>query len=361
MHNNIKISRLTREELNNAEYANFLREIFTLTDVTSRIACSKWLFQDNPESPTSEDLPIYICWKGNNILGQLGIMPSRALVGGEFVNIGWCVDFHVSSKAQRQGVGANLLKAAYSDFTILSTLGQSELAYKLFIKSGWSDCGAMTYCKQIFNVPLTVPKILLQRLNIFAKRKIPYKKLPSWDGNRLNSVSFEPIDSYTQCKSILETAKRLNPGCFVNKNVDFMNWRYIECPQSPYLNLKLTHCEIEAVAVLRLYELDGWRRGRLVDFICSGTSDDKVITIFMKAVEAFARKSGVEIFECETSDIHAVGTLFCNAFSSRAKSKKFLYSRRDAEQQLVLQIENWRLYPGDCDVDIVTYMNELAS
>jgi GNAT superfamily N-acetyltransferase len=83
-----------------------------------------------------DDLPIYVFLDGDEPVGQLGILPCPTMLKGERVRNGWCVDFYVMKRAQRGGVGGKLLKAAYADFSLLSTLGQSDLAYNFFSKMG---------------------------------------------------------------------------------------------------------------------------------------------------------------------------------------------------------------------------------
>ena len=354
MSSTFHISRLTRAELHGPTYGAFLKEIFALDDVGQHLAWLDWLFLGNPEVPQTEDLTIYTCWMDTEIVGQLGVLPCPTSLRGEHLLNGWCVDFHVLKRAQRQGLGEKLLRAAFADFPMLSTLGQSDLSRNLFIKLGWLHVGSMTCRKTLLNPHRSLPKTLLLRAGLLPRQRRPYQTLPGWAGSAVGPVTVTALADFTGHEDLLRSRNRESAHCFAERSVEFMNWRYADCPQKPYAKLLLTHDGEKAIAVLRLYSMDGWYRGSLVDLLCDGTLRGDKMKLFMRAVEHFAAKSGIEVFEIETSDSRVLDALARGPLQVRTQTYRFLYGSLDGLPPKT-SMEEWLLFAGDCDSDIVNW------
>ena len=81
----------------------------------------------------------------------------------------------------------------------------------------------------------------------------------------------------------------------------------------------------------------------------------------MLAVQELMRADGVEIFECQTSDPDVLAALPDARFSGREKGRWFVYGRMDGRPFPRLAVSDWRLYAGDCDLDVFAARNAAAS
>jgi len=323
-----------------------------MEDVNSRVAWIKWLFQDNPAVAESESLTIYTYCDDKGIVGQLGILPCPTFLHGNFVRNGWCVDFHVLERAQRKGVGGKLLQAAYTDFEMLSTLGQTDLSYNLFLKLGWHQIGLMTSCKRLLNIQRAIPKMLIHKAKMFKPNQCAHQVIHGWSGDVIGTVAVKILSNLSGCEELMADRNSYTQKCFVKKTVELMNWRYVNCPQEPYTILLLNHGGAQAIAVLRLYTINGWRRGHLIDLLYGGTMSADQVSVIMHAIEIFMSKSGVEVFEAETSDAQVLNWFASGPLSVKTQTTRFLYGTPDGSV-FPTAMRDWMLFTGDCDIDIV--------
>lgn len=350
---NTDCSRLTREAFYGSNYGEFLQERFPLNEVNRQRTFAQWLYVLNPEMEGREDLSIYVCWHDGKPVGQLGILPFKGFMRGEPINGGWCVDFYVSPKAQRGGVGRKLLQAAHSDFPILSTLGQTDLAYNFFLKNNWRLNGALTCCKQLLNLRTSIPKMVLRKAKLFPHSGGSGVSIPCRFSPAVGTMSVTELTDFSEQGPLFE-ARNSGKRSFVVRSIDFMKWRYLDCPHGKYSILRLDHEGESAIAVMRLYRYARWKRGQLVDLIYRGGLEAEHVATFVSTVSAIALASGVEVFEIETSDTKVLQACPDHAFSSRVESMRLLCGCADGSQPKEIPIHDWRLYTGDCDVDIVT-------
>jgi hypothetical protein len=166
--------------------------------------------------------------------------------------------------------------------------------------------------------------MLLHRAKLLSPHVSPYRNLPGRDGEIMGPVSIEPLVDFTGYEALISS--RNNDGRDnVSRTVEFLNWRFAKCPLASYVKLLLTHGGEEALAVMRLSEVGGWNRGQLVDLIYDGATGVGAMPAFMQAVELYAAKSGVEIFEYETSDINVLNAFSSCTTSVKTQTRRLLY------------------------------------
>ncbi|MCR9293394.1 MAG: GNAT family N-acetyltransferase [bacterium] len=344
------IRRLPRDALAGGDYKAFIQPLFGGQYVTQRIGYLEWLLAGNPFLAEEQDLPIFIYQQGGQMLGQLAIIPADLTVHGEEYRGGWCIDFFVSPNAQRQGVGIQLLQAATQDFPLLMTLGQTDLAYRFFIKHGWHACGAMTQWRCIVNLSRTLPKLLMRKLRVTSGRAAQLTSpdpLPDYDRNGLRMrrcTTTEDLEAYVEFAS--------PRSLHIHRPTEFLRWRYLDCPFAEYHLLRIAFEGTPTlVAALRIGELGGWLQCNVVDVMYPDDLPDEILAEFSHALKYYAARCGAEMLECRTSDFRLLRSFGESIFTSQADAQRFMYGMQGGSPGGELSIDECRLFGADCDVD----------
>ena len=345
------ISRLGRIELTGRDYSTFIQPLFRGDKVADRIRYIEWLLGNNPTLPARDALPIFVYRDSSEPIGQLGIIPVETVFGGEKLLGGWCVDFFVSPKAQRRGIGAKLLHAAYEDFPLLLTLGQTDLAFNLFSKLGWHDCGTLTLYRTLLNHTTTVPKLLLKKAGLsFGGKKRSESHRPFSAKNEHATV--EELTSFSDFE--IPQLHDDSDEFYVQRSEQFMDWRYLEVPFASYTVLSIClNGRTNIAAVLRMTEENSWSKAKLIDLLYPFNISTHDLNKALNLIKAFVSSRGAEHFECKTSDHKLLEALPKSMFSTSTPAERFLYSTADGIKQPVVSIDKWKLYVGDCDLDSV--------
>ena len=343
------ISRLGRIELTDRDYSTFIQPLFGGNKIADRIRYIEWLLGNNPNLPAKDALPIFVYRDSSEPIGQLGVIPVETVFGGKKLLGGWCVDFFVDPKAQRRGIGAKLLHAAYEDFPLLLTLGQSDLAFNLAHKLGWHDCGALTLCRTLLNHTTTVPKLLLKKAGLsFSGKKRSESHRPFSAKNE--DATVEELTSFSD----FEIPQLHDDGdeFYFQRSEQFLDWRYFDVPFASYTVLGIClNGRTNIAAVLRMSEENSWSKAKLVDLLYPFDIPAHDLKRALKIIKSFASSRGVEYFECKTSDQKLLEVLPKSMFSTSTPAERFLYSTADGIKQPVVSIDKWKLYVGDCDLD----------
>lgn len=352
----IEIIRLGRSKMLTSEYKKLIQTLFVSGDVDKRLSYAKWSFVENPALHHDEDLPIYVCHVDGKEAGQLAIIPAVVMFSGEKIRGGWCVDFFVSPDFQRRGIGKKLLAAAFADFPILMTLGQTDASFELFHSS----------LKWIYNENrLTCIKLLLKKR--FAVKYIISKfsnfKKSSSRFIEIDHFALEPGESFTKIDSFLNyhdilrgqnATSEMATG--VLRTSEFLEWRYLK---HPFIKYRINKIELSNGAhvqvVWRVIESDCWMTASIVDFLYSSSVTvldmKRAISIFSICVLAM----GIEVIECKTSDKLVLSGFSKRYFSKWEPCQRFLYGISSMITCPVVNNDQWQLYSGDCDVESLNF------
>ena len=262
----------------------FIEPLFGGARANERVRYLQWLLGRNPFWTDEQSLPIYVFREASMPTGQLGIIPAEIVYSGRSLIAGWCIDFFIGPGSQRRGLGAQLLKAALQDFPVLMTLGQTDLAYRFFLKHGWRDRGQLTHSRALLNPSRTVPKLLLKKLG----------RQPRLRSLRAPQATYTAGDSLTL--KVCEDPQELSlpqpndsRSFGVSRSREYLAWRYWDCPFADYQVLSLhfgnppQRAGDEAVAVVRIAVEDGWWKMQLVEVMYAGDMDDDRLRRGVKA------------------------------------------------------------------------------
>jgi len=356
MDEKIDIIRLDRSQLSTPEYRELISSLFVSGDVDKRLRYADWVFVENPALAPDEGLPIYVCKVDGKDAGQLAVIPVEIVLAGEHIRGGWCVDFFVSPNFQRRGIGKKLLNAAFNDFPVQMTLGQTDASFELFhsgLKWVFND-NRLTSYKSLLKKRLAF-KFLLKKLGIYRGcspelKPVSFFNLPSGE-------SFDLVNSFADCSDILrgQNVKDKNVAGIL-RTADFLEWRYLKHPYIKYSINKITLSSGICVHVVwRVVNRDSWCTAVIVDILYS----DKVSADSMKhALDIFwqcAVTMGLEVIECQTSDKLVLQGLRDSNMSQRHLAQRFLYGTNSMEKCPIIENDQWRLFAGDCDVETLSF------
>lgn len=336
------IQPLARDDLASGGYERFARSVFGLASFEAHVEYCRWLYDRNPATESAGFLPIYVCREGDSIVGQLGIIPVRIVLDGASLRSGWCVDFFILPSHQRRGIGRGLLSAAHADFPMLMSLGQTDASRALFLKCGWRVAGAMRIYKRF-----------LRPLRCVTKKALASAGIATGLAEHAPSVSqfTNPFAGASEGDAGELRGIRARETCVVRTG-EFMQWRYGDTPGLAYRILPINHgTERVSYAVWRVVDEPPLRRGLLVDLVYSPDLSDADLPFLLARVTDCMRSDGIDVLECQTSDLRVLAALPGGPFATQQPGARFVYGGMDGTVWPTIPADQWRLYAGDCDVD----------
>ncbi len=347
---------MNKDELFGAQYREFAESLFGSDTIDQRLRYVQWLFAENPALLPDKQLSIYIFWIDSSPVGQLGIIPVNFMFNGNMIRGGWTIDFYVKPEGQRRGIGKKLLQAAFRDFSVLMTLGQTNASFGLFIKCGWHNCASLTHYKKLLHPAFSVPKMALQKAGLLAKTGMDFLKSGRGNFKLPADVIVDPVDSSSDIEIQAEHSFLNNPGeTCIQRSKAFLQWRYFSNPFVKYNVYRICiKGYSDVIAVWRIVHDRQWCKAILVDFFYGEDMTLPVMKKALKIVMAYSRSQGAEIIECQTSDLMVLDALPKRMFTSKYSGGRFLYGMVDMSNCPLIPTENWKLFPGDCDVEALS-------
>jgi GNAT superfamily N-acetyltransferase len=117
-----------------APLLELLREVWpSKRDVGAHVEDRWWWRHDEPPLLVAEQ-------RGpERLVGLCAFMPFTLYSHGAAHPAAWFVDFFVLPSCQGRGVGSLLTRAVQDRFAVTASLSQTEMAYRVFQKLGWSE------------------------------------------------------------------------------------------------------------------------------------------------------------------------------------------------------------------------------
>ncbi len=333
------VQRVAAGELTGSAYHRLAEALFGAANWSAHVRYCRWLLGDNPAGRTDGTLPLYVYTDGDDLAGQLAIVPADVAIAGHQLHAGWCVDFHVLPNHQRKGIGLQLLQAAAADFPLLLSLGQTEASGRLFRRCGWFDAGRLTVVAK----PVSLWRLATNR--ILGRRDSVLRSLKRGDG-------FTPI-------AVADDLRRfgIDDWCTedaparVTRTADFVEWRYFRCPGVTYALRAVESRGQRACVVWRSVPDRRGRRARVVDFITPPKAAPEVVRRLIAATLHGLRDEGFALCDWPTSTPDILAALGCGVLTRQSPGARLIYGRMDGVPAPVVPIARWSLAAGDCDVD----------
>ncbi len=347
------IERLQRDGLTSPSYRRLVSTLFGAASWETHVRYYRWLCEQNPSTRPDEPLPIYVCRVGDELVGHRTMIPSEVVFEGQHVRAGWGVDLYVLPTHQRQQIAARLLAAGNADFPLCLSLGQTEAGYQWAMKHGFHVAASLQRYARLLRPFRCVPKRIMQKAGLAGAARTLFG-VPSVMTTRARyDVDVEIITSFVDRLDDPSDLRGNNPAHpRICRTPAFMQWRYFD---NPFFRYEVRRFKLgpygEAHAVWRVFDDALWRRGMLVDLVYPENVPQRVLALITAVVTECMRAAGVELFQCQTSDAAVLSAFGTGALATTQPGVRFLYSSNGGRARSSGLPEQWRLYPGDCDVD----------
>jgi GNAT superfamily N-acetyltransferase len=282
--------------------------------------------------------PIVLADEGGRLLGLAAYMAFRLWTDGAELPAAWFVDFYVRPDAKGRGVGRALARDVMSRFPVVASLSQTEAAYRVFHKLGWSARASAP--------------ILMRPLAL---------RLPV--GFQTPSVTLETVavaDAPRDALDALWVRARARHGALACRDAAALAERYAPSSSRTYaLHLCRTDGALAGYAVTRATHAAARRDVWVVDYL-TRPGVPRVLAALVGHAEAAARRDGASRLSIMTTDAADQRTLGARGFLS---PRTPILGRRLAGQEKWLTFHaagaapaidpaGWYVTLGDCDLDL---------
>ena len=316
-----------------------------------------WQYVGNPYRLESECSTLYVFVDDHSVLGTLGTMPVEFHFGKQKVHVRWLTDYYVRPSNKGKGIGGSLLRHCMKEHRMLMAAGTGPESYPLFMKSGFSEVpGYCNFCH--YSLPSLIqiirkPKEVVRSILHFGKTLNSIRVNREPKGN----LCFKEIEYFTSEMVNLtdEILSENNRSIYVNRTVEFMNWKY---------------ATIDGMRDYKLFEISdgenivGWTifacnyeklRGIIVDLCLKEIKEKEYFSeILNYAIQYFIKKGMIYVLSLADE---ALGIEYKQSgYYSRGSLTKFLYYT--TEKELNIEIGNqeknteqpWFLSYGESDL-----------
>lgn len=302
----------------------------------------RWEYVENPHKITGKPL-VWICRVGEDIVGQLCVMPVTVKISGRSYVGGWCQDFMVLPEFRDRGIGQQLVhevKMGLSDTVdITMAVIATERSRSLFRKQGFIEIGEINK-----NISLRmVSMILLSFRRLNAKKSIEIQEIAGFD------VGF---DRLWECLS-----ERFN--CLIKRDKEILKWRFAPQPYWAYRAFIAKEDNIPkgyVVVKVKKYDKIGQKSlnmGIISDVFFDPAQPHIGHSLIEKALKIMEKESTV--VRCDVMNPSVQRFLRTIGFVGIKSDNMFLLclsERVDKEDAaLVRNRYNWYITYGDSDLD----------
>jgi len=301
-----------------------------------------WEYIDNPHKITGKPL-VWICRAGEDIVGQLCVMPVTVKISGRSYTGGWCQDFMVLPEFRGRGIGQQLVhevKMGLSDSVdITMAVIATERSRALFRKQGFMEIGEINK-----NISLRmVSGILLWFRRLNAGKSIEIQESDAFD------VEFDNVWEYISEKF----------NCLIKRDKEVLRWRFAPQPHWAYRAFIAKEGNIPkgyVIVKVKKYDLIGqksFNTGIISDVFFDPSETHIGRALIEKALKIMKNK--VAVVRCDVMNPSAQRFLRTAGFVGIKSDNMFLLclSERVAKEDAALarNRNSWYITYGDSDLD----------
>lgn len=303
----------------------------------------RWEYVENPHKIAEKPL-VWICRVGENIVGQLCVMPVTVKINNRSYGGGWCQDFMVLPEFRGMGIGQKLVrevKRGLNDTVdVVMAIIATERSRAIFRKQGFIEMGEINK-----NVAVkAASKILLSIRKVGVGRNVDIQEANTFD------VEFNRLWEYVSNKF----------NCLVKRDEEVLKWRF--APQRHWTYRAFIAKENGIPKGYVIVKEKSCRRIRQKS-LSTGTISD----IFFDPSETYIGRALIEtalnvmkkrtsLVRCDVMNPSAKQFLRSIGFIDIKSSNMFLLclSERMAKEDISLarKRDNWYLTYGDSDLDL---------
>ncbi len=325
---------------------------FGTNSILSDIDFNNWLYS----TPISNER--VFCLSGDEIVGQQSALQSRLSIDGESIDCVCAINLIVKEEWRMKGLGVALTGDLINNHTLVVCLGVSDVAFRMFIRQGWSDMGKTNcYIKPMKlkfvndNTPFTnlyknfrltlalaLSKIIDFRYRIFSEQ-------PSL--NRVkNKADLDP--------NILINNHQSNKIRF-KRSLKYLAWRYFDIPSyRPYLlyTVNYKNKQLPGYLVVKISDYEN-KKALVISDIEAHTQD---MGQFIDAIVILATQKKTDIILYNGFNLALEKILSTRQFYQRPNGDIFVYYCNDDNIANDLsKKENWIIKFSDSDMDFSYY------
>lgn len=270
-----------------------------------------WLFEQvpaiDPEGPH-----LWLCRRGDAIVGQQGGIPFRLKAGDRRLNASWAVDLMVAPEWRLRGVGPALSEAQANAADVAVSLAISDAAYKAYKRSGWIDLGTIPTHLRVID-PVRVARAAdrwtgWRRPAVVAARPLlAAASLACAATAAVRGFRLEPLERFDDRADALWQAASPALAVAAERSADFLRWRFDAKPDAGALErvALMRGGHMVGYAVLRTDLWRGMPVGVVVDYL---TLPGGRWPLFALLAER-ARRRGLAALSVRALDAQAAGPL----------------------------------------------------
>jgi hypothetical protein len=184
----------------------------------------RWKFRGPPDGPVPG---LLLAVSGDEVLGQLGLIPAEIMVAGERLSCQWACDLMVDSSLRRRGVGSALFREALGRGVVTIGSNPSAAADVTMRRSGFVTLTGPS----IAVFPLDPTHITRWRVPAGAARVVGTALRPffRWRGRALHAKAdaLPPVaqGDWRSVADRVQAAQSRQPGPFIVHDQTFLAWR----------------------------------------------------------------------------------------------------------------------------------------
>lgn len=303
-----------------------------------------------------QDLPVWICILNEKIIGHLGVIPVALKVGSQKIKAGWAVDFMTLPEARGKGVGRFLVDDANKQLDIFFSIGQTDMAFGLFIKMGWKFLGYIPHYIKIWDAKIFVKdkiknsfiaKVISLPINLLFEF-FDYVKRPRIS----KSIEIHEIENFDEEPDFFWEGISGYYKTVVPRDKIYLSWKYDKQPGMGYVKFRATcHNKTRGYAVARAIKTEsGDMEGLIADIIVRPDDKDTTRALIFWASRYLHIKNCVMV-RCFVNNKEIESILLDQGFIKRQSSARFVLNKNVEGLNDIYDIDDWFITAGDCDID----------
>ena len=272
----------------------------------------KWEWACNPNK---DDNRIYVAESDDCIAGATYRWPFELITDGRKIKTAFSVNSMVHPNFRRMGIMEKLYKKSFDDFPILFSKGTMPGMYRLLLKIGYLPLAPNTiftsivspFCWMIWRIGL---KKISPRIDKLSETDFSeYKLILRFD---------EKFDQFF-------TKIHKSFYGIINKNKEYMNWRYFDIPIRKY---KIFNRVVDSKIVSYIVLGSAGSTGKIVDLLWDHDQKDEPRKS-IRFAKRFFRKSGFIKVSCWCTYTKLRESLKKQFFFDRGETPNFSYYSKD--------------------------------
>lgn len=314
-----------------------------------------WKYMENPffiEKPA-----MWICAINGKTAGFLGGIPVRLKVGTEIINAAWAVDFMTSQEYRRKGMGRLLTSEANKYFDVFLSIGQTDMACKLFTKMGWENLGYIRHYIKIWDVRVLIKErikivfivnLICLPINALLKLLTHFK-----DPKKSKKIEIRMIDNFDTESSAFWEAIKGSYKIAVPRDMTYLNWKYNRQPDMGYVKFcaERDHkiCGYIIGRVINT-ETNNGTEGLITDVIVQPGDKDAMESLMFSMLK-YIKDKGCSMARCYINNKDIERNILNYGFIRSRSTMRFLMNKNINELSEMSGLNNWHITAGDCDID----------